>query len=252
MFTAPGDDASALAERIKIIVNNRSANAPRSQQKRLGLSEVGEVCVRKIGYKLLDWNKTNANTDPWASISGTAIHAWLADAFEDVYDGEENKLYLVEHSVKVTEELGGTCDLFDLEKKMVIDHKCVGATAMKSRKQGGMTHQQRVQINLYGLGIENEFGKGSVEKVALAFYPLGGRLDGLYTIVEPYNRQLALDAIARLEDAQVLIWQLDLENTPANWGLVPNNPTQSCNYCPWFLPSSKDLSQGCPGQENVA
>ena len=43
MFTAPGDEASHLAERIKNVVNHRSANAPRSQQKRIGLSEVGEM-----------------------------------------------------------------------------------------------------------------------------------------------------------------------------------------------------------------
>ena len=247
MFTAPGDEASALAERIKTIVNNRSANAPRSRQKLLGLSEVGEVCVRKIGYKLLDWEKTNPATDPWASISGTAIHAWLADAFQ-----EFPNQYLVEHPVKVTDELGGTADLFDINNKMIIDHKCVGATGMKSRKKDGMTHQQRVQINLYGLGIENERGAGSVEKVALAFYPLGGRLDGLHTIVEPFNRQLALDAIQRLEDAQVLLWQLDPELNPQNWQIIPSTPSRGCLYCPWFLPNSTDISKGCPGEEQVA
>ena len=245
MFTPLGDDASALADRIKLVVNNRSANAPRSQQKRIGLSEIGEVCIRKTSYKLLDWEKTNPSTDPWASISGTAIHSWLASAFEELTDQ-----YLVEHPVKVTDELGGTADLFDITNKMVIDHKCVGATAMKSRKKDGMTHQQRVQCNLYALGFENEGYE--VEKVALAFYPLGGRLDGLHTIVEPYNRQLAIDAIARLEDTQVLLWQLDPEANPKNWDLLPKTPTRACSYCPWFLPFSKDGSKGCSGEENAA
>ena len=247
MFTAPGNDASALSDRIKSVIHNRSANAPRSRQKRIGLSEVGEACVRKSAYKLLDWDKTNTNTDPWASISGTAIHSWLADAFEGHPDQ-----YLVEHRVVVNEELSGTCDLFDIENKMVIDHKCVGATSMKSRKKDGMTKQQRVQINLYGLGIENELGIGSVEKVALAFYPLGGRLDGLYTIVEKYDRQIALDAIARLESTQVLLWQLDPEANQKNWELIPSAPSYLCIYCPYYLPNSKDLSAGCPGEENVA
>ena len=245
MFTPLGDDASALADRIKLVVNNRSANAPRSQQKRIGLSEIGEVCIRKTSYKLLDWEKTNPSTDPWASISGTAIHSWLASAFEELPDQ-----YLVEHPVKVTDELGGTADLFDITNKMVIDHKCVGATAMKSRKKDGMTHQQRVQCNLYALGFENEGYE--VEKVALAFYPLGGRLDGLHTIVEPYNRQLALDAIQRLEDTQVLLWQLDTEGNPQNWDLIPKTPTRACSYCPWFLPFSTDGSKGCSGEENAA
>jgi hypothetical protein len=245
MFTPLGDDASNLADRIKDVVNNRSANAPRSQQKRIGLSEVGEICVRKTSYKLLDWEKTNPATDPWASISGTAIHSWLASAFEEFPDQ-----YLVEHPVKVTDELAGTADLFDIERKMVIDHKCVGATSMRSRKKDGMTHQQRIQCNLYALGFENE--GYAVEKIALAFYPLGGRLDGLHTIVEPYNRQMALDAIARLQDTQVLLWQLDPEGTSKNWDLIPTTPSKSCSYCPWFLPFSQDGSKGCPGEVNAA
>jgi hypothetical protein len=245
MFTPLGDDATNLADRIKDVINNRSANAPRSQHKRIGLSEVGEICVRKTSYKLLDWAKTNPATDPWASISGTAIHSWLADAFEQFPDQ-----YLVEHKVTLKDELSGTADLFDIVNKTVIDHKCVGATAMKSRKKDGMTHQQRIQINLYGLGFELE-GR-DVQKVALAFYPLGGRLDGLYTIVEPYNRQLALDAIERLDDTQVLLWQLDPEGNPKNWDLIPTTPSRACSYCPWFLPYSKDGSKGCPGEAEAA
>ena len=250
MFTAPGDEASALADKIQQVISTRSANAPRSKQRAIGLSEVGEACVRKTAYKLLDWKKTNGSTDPWPSISGTAIHAWLAEAFDDVYDGEENKLYLVEHPVKVNDELGGTVDLFDIEAGMVIDHKCVGASAMKSRKKDGMTHQQRVQINLYGLGLEN--AGYEVRQVALAFYPLGGRLDGLHTIVEPYSRQLANDSIARFKDAQALLWQLDPQNVPSNWGLIPATTSRMCMYCPFYLPSSLNLSAGCPGEVDAA
>ena len=245
MFTAPGDEASALADHIRTVIANRSANAPRSKQRAVGLSEIGEACVRRTAYKLLDWEKTNKNTDPWPSISGTAIHAWLAEAFE----GEGDR-YLVEHPVKVNDELGGTADLFDIERGMVIDHKCVGATSMKSRKKDGMTHQQRVQINLYGVGLEN--AGYTVKIVALAFYPLGGRFDGMHTIVEDYNRDLALAAIARFNDTQTLVWQLDPENTPANWDLIPQTPSRMCIYCPFYLPGSTDLSAGCPGEVGAA
>ena len=246
MFTKLGDDSLQLQTRIQRVVSDFAARAPRSRQRSIGMSEVGEECARKTSYKILDWTKTNSITDPWASISGTAIHAWLADAFKDQFDGEENALFLVEHPVTIGSELTGTCDLFDLEAKMVIDHKCVGATSMKSRKKDGMTHTQRVQINLYGLGMQE---KGfEVEKVALAFYPLGGRLDGLYTIVEPYNRKLALDAIERLNDVKTLLWQLDPEINPQNWDLIPKKSSLACSYCPWFLPYSKDGSRGCPGE----
>ncbi|MEI6680801.1 MAG: hypothetical protein WCL21_19490 [Mariniphaga sp.] len=115
-----------------------------------------------------------------------------------------------------------------------------------------MSDQQRVQINLYGLGIENEFGEGSVEKVALAFYPLGGFLSGMHTIVEPYNRALAMDALERFGNIQQLAWGLDPEKNPDNWSTIPTSPTSNCIYCPWFLPNSTDLSKGCPGQVDAS
>ena len=149
MFTAPGDEASALAEKITAVIQHRSANAPRSKQRAIGLSEIGEACVRKISYKLLDWPKTNTNSDPWPSISGTAIHSWLAEAFDDQYDGEENKLYLVEHAVMINDELGGTVDLFDIQAGMVIDHKCVGATSMRSRKQQFLADSRLSRNNVH-------------------------------------------------------------------------------------------------------
>ena len=134
MFTAPGDEASALAENIKKVVEYRSSNSSRSRQKAIGLSEIGDPCPRKLAYKLLDWNQPNASTDPWASIQGTAIHSWLANAFERFND-KSNPRFLIEFKVKVTDDLGGTCDLFDITDGVIIDHKCMGATSMKARKK---------------------------------------------------------------------------------------------------------------------
>ena len=129
MFTAPGDDASALAENIKKVVEFRSNNSSRSKQKAIGLSEIGDPCARKLAYKILDWPQTNVSTDPWASIQGTAIHAWLAEAFERFND-KDNPRFMIEFRVKVTDDLAGTCDLFDTVDGMVIDHKCMGSTSM--------------------------------------------------------------------------------------------------------------------------
>jgi hypothetical protein len=239
-FSKIGNDTQILANKLSAVINNRSINSARSKQKQIGLSEVGEPCVRKTAYRILDWNKTNLQTDPWASISGTAIHSWLAEAFDKV-EG-----YLVEHSVEAADGLKGTSDLFDIEEGMVIDHKCVGASSMKSRKRDGMTFQQRVQINLYGLGFENAGYK--VNKVALAFYPLGGRLDGLYTIVEDYNRQLALNAIDRFAATQNLVWTIDPEKDQGAWDLIPKTTSYTCIYCPWYLPGSNNPAVGCSGE----
>jgi hypothetical protein len=245
-FVTPGDVHQSLADELRMVIGKAAMNAPRSRQSAVGLSEVGDPCLRKLAYKILDFDKTNRSSDPWPSIQGTAIHSWLAEQFADQYDGEENQLYLVETPVKAAEGLEGTADLFDIRQGMVIDHKCVGATSMNNAKKRGMTEQQRVQINLYGLGFEN--AGYEVSKVALAFYPLGGRLDGMHTIVEPYNRKIATDAITRYENLQALVWQLDPENTPASWDLLPMTISYLCTYCPWLLPKSRNLTKGCPGE----
>ena len=109
---------------------------------------------------------------------------------------------------------------------------------------------QRVQVNLYAYGAE-KMGH-QVEKVALACYPLGGRLDDLHTIIEDYDRQLAVDAIERLDGIKLLVWQLDPENNPSHWSLIPASPAYGCIYCPFYLPNSTDLSVGCPGEKAVA
>lgn len=249
IFAKPGDDASQLAASIRTVIEHRSSNSSRSRQKAIGISEIGDPCARKLAYKILDWDKTNTSSDPWPSIQGTAIHSWLADAFEKFnIKGEER--FLIEFKVKVSEEISGTCDLFDITDKMIIDHKCMGASSMKARKKDGMTITQRVQVNLYAYGAE-KMGH-QVEKVALACYPLGGRLDDLHTIIEDYDRQLAVDAIERLDGIKLLVWQLDPENNPSHWSLIPASPAYGCIYCPFFFPNSTDLSKGCPGQVNAA
>ena len=248
MFTAPGDDAQALSENIKKVIEFRNSNTARSRQKAIGVSEVGDPCPRKLAYKILDWEQTNKSTDSWMAIQGTAVHDWLAKAFEKWNQGE-NPRFLIEYRVQITNELAGTCDLFDIIDGVIIDHKCVGTTSLKSRKSGGATDQQIIQVNLYGYGLEQEGYK--VNKVALAYYPLGGRLDGMHLELQDYNQQIALDAIKRFEGIKQLVWQLDPEANPQHWELIPAVSGYGCIYCPFYLPGSTDLTKGCPGEVNA-
>lgn len=244
MFTAPATKEDALGNRLSAVIRKASDTAPRSLQAHIGPSEIGDPCVRRIAYKLMDWPQTNNTSDPWPSISGTAIHAWLAEAFTADSDN-----WLVETKVTMRPNLSGTCDLFDIANGIVIDHKCVGATSMKARKSGGPTEQQITQINLYGYGLEQ--AGYTVNKVALAYYPLGGMLTGIHTWIADYDRQIALDAIARLDMTTNLVLMLDPETTPDNFGLIPATPTTYCTYCPWFLPASENTGVGCAGQSKA-
>lgn len=246
-----GDDqlAGALREVILTAVDAH----PRSQQVALGPSEVGIECPRRLAYRILDWplppgTPPGIGGDPWPATVGTAIHAWLADAFAADTSGR----WLVEQRVTIAPPLvpGGSCDLFDTVTGTVIDHKCVGPESMRTYKATGPREQYQVQAHLYGLGWE--LAGQHPRRVALAFYPRGGLLSGLWVWSAPYDRQRALDALARLSNIRDLVTATDaaaggFERNPAAWELIPARPSHSCAWCPWYRPGSADLSAGCPG-----
>lgn len=241
LFEAPTSHAHSLIQRMQKVVRAHSASSPRSLQVNLGPSEVGHDCARRLSYRMLDWPQTNNTSDPWPAISGTAIHAWLADAFE----ADTTNEWLVEHRVTINNTLAGSCDLFDKTNGVVIDHKCVGNASMKARKAEGPTKQQLIQLSLYAYGLELE--GHTVNKIALMFYPLGGMLNGMHSWIGDYDKHIAIDALARLDSIRDLIVALDPEAMPERWSMIPAQPSRSCTYCSWFKPGSTDLSTGCPG-----
>jgi len=241
-FASPVTPEQALKDTITNVIRAKSDNSPRSKVVRIGPSEIGDPCLRKLGYKLMEVPKTNSFSDPWPSVSGTAIHAWLAEAFEAV-NGDAD--WLVEHRVEARPGLSGTLDLFQRSSGTVIDHKCVGATSMKTRKAEGPTEQQVIQLNIYAYALELQGHE--VKKVALAFYPLGGMLSGMHIWLGDYDRQVALDAMQRLDATVELIAMLDPEAHPERWELIPAATSRGCSYCPWFVPGSDNLAIGCPG-----
>jgi hypothetical protein len=100
-------------------------------------------------------------------------------------------------------------------------------------------------LNIYGYGLEQQGHE--VNKIALVFYPLGGMLTGLYTWVGEYNKDVAIEAMLRLDSTVELLAMLDPEENPERWELIPATESWLCSYCPWFVPGSDNLSQGCPG-----
>ena len=55
------------------MIRHAIAHHPRSLQKRIGPSEVGTPCDRRIGYKLLGHTE-NERGDAWKPTVGTAVH----------------------------------------------------------------------------------------------------------------------------------------------------------------------------------
>ena len=81
-----------LADELADIITKAGIYAPRSKQVVIGPSEIGHECVRRISYKLLDWEKVNESQGGnWIAQIGTAIHSHLAACFPQfpfVFPGE--------------------------------------------------------------------------------------------------------------------------------------------------------------------
>lgn len=229
-----------LAQQLKDLITQAGIWSPRGKQIAIGPSEIGHECSRRLAYKLLDWEKPNEQSSgSWAAQVGTAIHAYLAEVFQKM-EG-----YEVEQKVQIRANLSGTIDLYDSIRGIVLDWKTVGYTNLKERKSSGATQQQIVQIQLYGYGKVQS--GATVNKVGLVYLPTSGSLDEMHIELFDYDESVALKALSRIDDLYSLLSQVDVEANPEMLTLIPAEASRMCNYCPYFLPFSKDLAKGCNG-----
>lgn len=229
-----------LAQQLKDLITQAGIWSPRGKQIAIGPSEIGHECSRRLAYKLLDWEKPNEQSSgSWAAQVGTAIHAYLAEVFQKL-EG-----YEVEQKVQIRANLSGTIDLYDSIRGIVLDWKTVGYTNLKERKSSGATQQQIVQIQLYGYGKVQS--GATVNKVGLVYLPTSGSLDEMHIELFDYDESVALKALSRIDDLYSLLSQVDVEANPEMLSLIPAEASRMCNYCPYFLPFSKDLAKGCNG-----
>lgn len=241
-----GEDSLELV--VKQTIIHAATNAPRSLQTAIGPSEVGQPCLRRLAYKMLDVEPASTSGDPWRPTVGTAAHAWLADALLLANRELGHDRWVVEERVQITDTLAGSCDALDTQTHTVVDWKVVGPTSLKKyRSKRHPGEQYRKQLHLYGKGHRNAGRR--VDHVAIVFLPSAGGLGDAYVWTEPYDEQVADDAIARLD-----LLRLALTVSRANGhGLhdvidgVPATPEHACVFCPHFRHGSTDLGVGCPG-----
>src|SRR3990172_1195390 len=76
LWDSAHDDVQALKlkDDVQKIIRRTDDDSPRSRQKRIGPSEIGDSCARKIAYRLLETPEMNRVRDPWPAVVGTAIH----------------------------------------------------------------------------------------------------------------------------------------------------------------------------------
>lgn len=242
-----GEDALELA--VKQTIIHAATNAPRSLQTAIGPSEVGQPCLRRLAYKMLDVPVASGAGDIWRPTVGTAAHAWLAEALELANAELGHQRWLVEERVTIAPGLSGSCDALDQQTHTVVDWKVVGPTSLKKYRKDGPGQQYRTQLHLYGKGHVNAGRR--VDHVAIVFLPSAGTLADALFWTEPYDESVADGAVERLDLLRLALMVSTGQGHPVAdvVGGVAMTPAHSCVYCPWFSHGSKDLAAGCPGPD---
>ena len=244
--------AERYAAELKGIVTRYAGRLPRSVQRHLGPSELGHECDRQVVAKMAGAPVTNHVADPWASIMGTAGHAFVADAFD--WDNKHNGYYRWLTEQRVTPDPGpdahpGTADLYDAHELALVDHKFQGdSTRARLRNQGPPRHYL-VQTLLYRRGYLNV--GFPVKRVVIVSWPrTKSSLDEMYVwshvptaadeklvddvLVQTRYRQLVADAVRE--------GRFNLMDVPAS----PED--NECYFCGLYRPQALyDGLYGCPG-----
>lgn len=252
-LTQVGGDPQLAAKELLHTIAESITRQPRTLQKAIGPSEIGQACARRLGYKLLG-TPERERPPAWKPTVGTAVHAHLEGVF-DAYNvanahlmgGQER--YLIETRVTVGtingEPVTGTCDLYDRVTCTSWDWKCVGPTQLTKYKRQGPGPQYEAQAHLYGQGWWNA---GLVcTHVGVVFLPRNGELKDAHVWTAPFDPVVASDALRRVEGVAIATGAL---GTAA----LASLPTADdwCSYCPFFRKDSTDLADGCPGHPSAA
>jgi len=264
-------DDDHLLNDLKYMITQYDAEKPRSQQLLPGPSGAAHPCMRHHAYAISRARKRflgipearglNRFNNPLPSIQGTAMHEWLEKAVEAANRrlteaGKPlrwlSETHLIirpeerdEEGNVLREQLAGTCDLYDVQTKTVIDWKNPGATAHKKVVEHGLGEVYRGQAHLYGAGfVKLGF---PVETVGVVFIPKGGTMRGIHMEREPYNPELVEEILARLDDVEYRMKVLDVENNPNNFLRIPTTPLD-CNYCHWWEPKNPQGPFQCEGK----
>lgn len=209
---------------VKALIATADKSA-RSLQIEVGPSELGS-CSRQMFYKLSGQKITNFNTLKMASIFGTAIHTYL----QGVIESQDTERFLTEIEVE-WEGMKGHIDIYDQEGYEVIDWK----TTTKKNQGYFPTKSQIWQVQVYAYLLEMN-GK-QVNTVTLVSIPRDGNENDILYHSEPFNIEIAKEALAWLENIE------KMEEAPA-----PEKDGVFCSgYCPFYDATNQ---VGCAGRSS--
>jgi hypothetical protein len=242
--------ASRYARDLRGIITRQATLAPRSQQVHLGPSELGEPCHRQVVAKLAGLPRTNHVSDPWPSVIGTAVHAWLAQACRDDNEQEHQLRWVTEQRVAPHPDYPGSADLYDAWEQTVVDWKILGATSLaKVKSSTGPSRRYRVQLALYARGYRN-LGL-PVRRIALAALPrTAATLDNAYVWSQDCtpDDDILIDEVLRIMDLRQKL-AIEVKEGRMSLDQVPATPDDdACFFCFQYRPQARyDKLGGCPG-----
>ena len=247
MFDEEGPDPfdQMLKQQLIKMIMWAENESPRSKQERIGPSEIGSPCDRRIAYKMAGVPAVNTAHDPWPAVVGTAVHSWLEKAVNNFQAGHGIAEWTTEQTVLI-DDIEGHSDLY--WNRNVIDWKTAGPNVMKKVKAHGPPDGYVIQAQTYGLGFANM--GWPVDRVVLVFLPRCGWLRDMYVWSAPYDEGLAQAAVARPYEIAQEILDLDTFTYPHRWNQIAAAPGDHCGHCPWFnaigTKEQGASDKGCP------
>lgn len=223
------------------LIRELSKPSQRDRQRKVGPSELGDLCERCLAEKLLGIHEDETD-HPLAPMIGTAFHLYLENVI-----GLEG--YLKETKVTVGTidgygDISGTCDGFDVATGHVVDYKVLSKKKIKTFSSATFFNERRepefysdsrtelqlkkyfYQMMLYGLGMENA-GYG-VSYCSLVLFPrdctIESVLQASHELCFKYDRAAALAVLERA--AQIFQWA---DENRDNIGELDSHP--GCYYC---------------------
>lgn len=239
-----------LKQKLTDVITWYDKQNPRSFQQAIGPSEIGDLCDRRIGYRLAGLPGCNTEFDPWSAIVGTACHAWLDDAFTAWMQAHDSTDWSTETTLQVEGVIEGHADLYNKKHQAVIDWKTAGTDVMRRVIKDGPSPGYKIQTHVYGWMFSR--AGFPVKKVSLVFLPRAGLLRNMYVWSADYDESVAVNAIDRVFRIAQELMTMDILNQSHRWELVPAYFSNNCGFCPFYDPG-RDLetgadATGCPGR----
>lgn len=245
--TCTDEMAEQVTAELQAIIRWASDTSPRSLQTTIGPSELGTPCDRRLAYRLAGSKEFNHHMDPLISVVGTGLHSWLEAAVRrfNATFGDDT---LIPESEIIYDDEGNTgrSDLYHRQLQAVIDFKSCGPDVLKKLPDVGPERGHRVQGHLYGGGYIR--AGLPVKQIMLAYIPRSGLLRSIYVWREPYDPQVAMDALRRRDELAALV-KLTGPFDPRQYA-TEGVTEKDCWFCPYKTNQTllgATAEYGCPG-----